>query len=80
MLYTDGVIDARSPDGQAVRTARIIDSVTGAAANRPRACVDRIVGRINHFRGNRELPDDLTLVCIQTQGQLSSRGAETVTV
>jgi serine phosphatase RsbU (regulator of sigma subunit) len=79
VLYTDGVIDARSPDGSRFDLRGIIDSVNGRGES-AQGLVDRIVGRINHFRGNRELPDDLTLVCIQTQGQLSPRGAEAVSI
>jgi serine phosphatase RsbU (regulator of sigma subunit) len=79
VLYTDGVIDARSPDGARFDLRGIIDSVNGRGES-AQGLVDRIVGRINHFRGNRELPDDLTLVCIQTQGQMSPRGAEAVSI
>jgi serine phosphatase RsbU (regulator of sigma subunit) len=79
VLYTDGVIDARAPDGARFNLKGIVDSVTGRGES-AQGLVDRIVARINHFRGNRELPDDLTLVCIQTQGQMSPQGAEAISI
>jgi serine phosphatase RsbU (regulator of sigma subunit) len=79
VLYTDGVIDARSPDGGRFNLAGIIDSVRGHSDS-AQALVDGIVGRINHFRGGRELPDDLTLVCVQTQTVETRQGAEAVSV
>jgi serine phosphatase RsbU (regulator of sigma subunit) len=79
VLYTDGVIDARSPDGERFGLAGVIESVRGRGHS-AQSLVDSVVGRINHFRGARELPDDLTLVCIQTQGQGAVRGEEAAVV
>jgi serine phosphatase RsbU (regulator of sigma subunit) len=79
VMYTDGVIDARSPDGKRFGLAGVLDSVRGHTET-AQGLVDSVVGRINHFRGTQELPDDLTLVCIQTQGMSARRGAEAVSV
>ena len=79
VLYTDGVIDARSPDGDRFNLSGIVDSISGHSES-AQALVDGIVGRINHFRGGRELPDDLTLVCVQTQTVETRQGAEAMTV
>jgi serine phosphatase RsbU (regulator of sigma subunit) len=79
VLYTDGVIDAQSPEGKRFDTNRIIESIRGKSES-AQALLDTIVGRIDHFRGPRNLPDDLTLVCIQTQGQVLLQASETVSV
>jgi serine phosphatase RsbU (regulator of sigma subunit) len=75
ILYTDGVIDARSPTGQRFDDSGIIESAKGATHS-AQSMIDSIIARINSFRGDRELPDDLTLVCIQMQAQASLRESE----
>jgi serine phosphatase RsbU (regulator of sigma subunit) len=79
VLYTDGVLDARSPEGKRFDVNRIIDSVRGHSES-AQVLIDSIVGRINTFRGPQPLPDDLTLVCIQTQTEDSYRATETVSI
>jgi serine phosphatase RsbU (regulator of sigma subunit) len=79
VLYTDGVLDAQSPDGTRFDVVRILESVKGHGES-AQSLVDSIVGHINHFRGARILPDDLTLVCIQTQTESSFRASEAVAV
>jgi serine phosphatase RsbU (regulator of sigma subunit) len=79
VLYTDGVLDAQSPEGKRFDVNRIIDSARGHCES-AQVLIDSIVGRINHFRGARALPDDLTLVCIQTQTEESFRASEAVSV
>jgi serine phosphatase RsbU (regulator of sigma subunit) len=79
VLYTDGVLDAQNPDGKRFDLKRIIGSVKGHAES-AQALVDSLVGHINQFRGTRVLPDDLTLVCVQMQGQSSFKPAEAVSV
>jgi serine phosphatase RsbU (regulator of sigma subunit) len=79
VLYTDGVIDAQSPEGKRFDSNCIIESIRGQSES-AQALLDSIVGRIDHFRGPRNLPDDLTLVCIQTQGEISMRASEKVSV
>ena len=59
-------------------SARVELTVT--EADTAQSLVDTIVGRINQFRGNLDLPDDLTLVCIQTQTETSYRATEAVSV
>jgi serine phosphatase RsbU (regulator of sigma subunit) len=79
VLYTDGVIDARSPDGKRFDLKHLLATVEGHK-DTAQALVDSIVGRINRFRGNLDLPDDLTLVCIQTQTEGAYRATEAVSV
>jgi serine phosphatase RsbU (regulator of sigma subunit) len=79
VLYTDGVIDAQSPEGKRFDVNRIIESIRGHA-DTAQSLLDTIVGRIDHFRGPRNLPDDLTLVCIQTQAEIVLRSSEAISV
>ncbi len=79
ILYTDGVLDAQSPEGKRFDVRRIIDSVQGRTES-AQALIDGLVARINHFRGDRTLPDDLTLVCIQTQSETSFQTPEAVSI
>jgi len=39
-----------------------------------------VVARINHFRGSRELGDDLTLVAIRTTAPATAESTELVDV
>lgn len=79
VLYTDGVLDAQSPDGQRFDIKRILESVQGQNQT-AQTLVDSIVAHITQFRGTRSLPDDLTLVCIQTQTESSFRASEAMSV
>jgi serine phosphatase RsbU (regulator of sigma subunit) len=79
VLYTDGVIDAQSPEGKRFDVHHVIDAVRGHGES-AQVLVDRIIGRVNHFRGDRKLPDDLTLVCIQTQSEGAFRASEALSV
>ena len=79
VLYTDGVLDAQSPDGKRFDLERILESVQGHGES-AQVLVDSIVSHITHFRGPRSLPDDLTLVCIQTQTESSFRASEALSV
>jgi serine phosphatase RsbU (regulator of sigma subunit) len=79
ILYTDGVIDAQSPQGKRFDIEQIIESIKGRTDS-AQVLLDAIVGRVNHFRQQRKLPDDLTLVCIQTQVETSYNAAEAVSV
>ena len=79
ILYTDGVIDAQSPQGKRFDIEQIIESIKGRTDS-AQVLLDAIVGRVNHFRQQRKLPDDLTLVCIQTQVETSYNATEAVSV
>jgi serine phosphatase RsbU (regulator of sigma subunit) len=80
ILFTDGVTDARAVDGQRFDTERLIETLNAARAESAQQLIDSIVGRINQFRQTRELPDDLTLVCIQTLGERAFRASEALSV
>jgi serine phosphatase RsbU (regulator of sigma subunit) len=80
ILFTDGVTDARAPDGQRFDLNRLVETLNMGRAQSAQQLIDSIVGRINQFRQTRELPDDLTLVCIQTLGQRTYQLTEALSV
>jgi serine phosphatase RsbU (regulator of sigma subunit) len=79
VLYTDGVLDAQNPAGKRFDLKRIIASAKGHGES-AQSLVDSIVGHVDQFRGARVLPDDLTLVCVQTQAQGAMRANEAMSV
>ena len=69
----------QSPQGKRFDVEQIIESIKGCNDS-AQVLLDAIVGRVNHFRQQRRLPDDLTLVCIQTQVESSFNATEAVSV
>ena len=62
LLYTDGLIEARAPDGQQFELDGQVEAVV--AASSLAAALDRLVGRLLEHAGGR-LDDDLALVLAQ---------------
>jgi hypothetical protein len=67
VLYTDGVIDALAPDGRRLGTKGLLHLLAKPAHN-ANDLLGEIVAGIAHFRGVRDLADDLTLVAVQFAG------------
>ncbi len=65
LLYTDGVIDARSRSGESFDMMRLRKTFARAAS--ASGSVDNVVKAIHDFRGSAALIDDMTLVVIQGQ-------------
>jgi serine phosphatase RsbU (regulator of sigma subunit) len=77
LLYTDGVLDAQSPDENRFSSKGLKDSLNGTFKS-AKQILDTVVEAVTQFRGTRQLADDLTLVAICTQHQVKeSRGHET---
>jgi serine phosphatase RsbU (regulator of sigma subunit)/type II secretory pathway pseudopilin PulG len=66
LLYTDGVLDARSPRGERFTTTRLKSAIPADTAS-AQEMVDAIASAVKSFSGQRDLSDDLTLVAIQGQ-------------
>ena len=66
VLYTDGVLDTESPDGNRFGLERLRGSIRGRSDS-ARSLVHRAVAAIESFRGGQPVTDDLTLVAIQLQ-------------
>jgi sigma-B regulation protein RsbU (phosphoserine phosphatase) len=75
LLYTDGAIDAQSPKGDRLGNDGLRNACPARISATPKcgdaqAMLNEVVGAVNHFRGSRELGDDLTFVAIRlTQPQ-----------
>ncbi|HEX8913115.1 MAG TPA: PP2C family protein-serine/threonine phosphatase [Humisphaera sp.] len=74
LLYTDGAADVQAPNGKRLT----MDGLSRICPARPsnghartgsaQTMIDTVVAGVNHFRGSRELGDDLTLVAVHFNG------------
>jgi sigma-B regulation protein RsbU (phosphoserine phosphatase) len=69
VLVTDGVIDVRGPDQQPYGLDRLRQILASAPAD-AQGVVEAILHDVETFRGDRALPDDLTLVAVSRNGVL----------
>ncbi|CAN5368681.1 hypothetical protein BH09PLA1_BH09PLA1_29060 [soil metagenome] len=74
VLYTDGAIDARRPDGERFSTEGLAKSLFGRFDDAD-AMIHTLSAAVDEFRQGRDLPDDLTLVAIQLQPQPATTAA-----
>jgi sigma-B regulation protein RsbU (phosphoserine phosphatase) len=64
ILYTDGLVEAESPDGE-FYSAQRLEAVALAHMNEPAENIsEAIYESVIEFRGNRALDDDATLVVV----------------
>lgn len=75
VLYTDGAIDARRPDGERFSTEGLAKSLFGRFNNAD-AMISALSAAVDEFRQGRDLPDDLTLVAIQLNPVVSETTQE----
>ena len=57
-LYSDGVIEANSPNGEMFGSERLKEVLISNSDN----CIDKVLSVLNEFRGTIEQNDDITLV------------------
>ncbi len=64
-LYTDGVTEAATPDGEEYSTARLA-AITSALAQNDAAKINTdTIAELEHFTKNSVYPDDLTLLTVK---------------
>jgi serine phosphatase RsbU (regulator of sigma subunit) len=70
MLYTDGVTEARTPDGAFFGLDRLIDLTSRHASDllRPEVILRQLIASVREHRGDDDLDDDATLVIVQWHG------------
>jgi phosphoserine phosphatase RsbU/P len=70
LLYTDGVIEARTSDGELFGLERLADLLEREAASQqpPEELLRRLVRTVVDHQGGRELRDDATLLLLQWTG------------
>lgn len=64
VAYTDGVTEARAPDGAFFGEERLLELLHDLAAAPAATIVERVVAEVGAFRGGAEPSDDLTLLVI----------------
>ena len=64
LFYTDGVTDARSPDGERFGDARLFEALEAARGGSAHDVVATVRGRVDRFRATADPADDVTLVAI----------------
>ena len=70
LLYTDGITEARTPDGEFFGVERLIDFVDRHAAEslRPEEMLSRVVASVQDHQGSDDLGDDATALMVRWDG------------
>ena len=64
-FYTDGVTEARNPDGDLFGTARLGDLLAAHRDREPESLVAHIIGEVQRFAGSERFEDDVTIVTMK---------------
>ncbi len=76
LLYTDGVVDALSPDGERFGVRQMLD-LAGSVVDRPAGEIQaRLLAELQQFMGQQPQFDDMTLVAIRREPRPAERPAE----
>jgi serine phosphatase RsbU (regulator of sigma subunit) len=67
VFYTDGVTEARDPEGQLFGEERLAAAVTGKQGGADRL-LESVVGAVGDFTAGADQADDLTIVVVQRDG------------
>jgi serine phosphatase RsbU (regulator of sigma subunit) len=62
LAYSDGAVDARSPEGDFFGEERLVQALEDAPDDGPQAVIDHLVSEIEAFSGGHTPYDDVTLV------------------
>jgi sigma-B regulation protein RsbU (phosphoserine phosphatase) len=65
LLYTDGLTEAFSPEGDLFGEARLLDAIRIDGLSSAEALLDSIETHLNKFIGLQPLSDDLTLMVVR---------------
>jgi sigma-B regulation protein RsbU (phosphoserine phosphatase) len=72
VLYTDGLTEALSPEGEEFGEERLVAAVRAGAEAPPRALISEVIGAVRVFAAGK-LPDDLTVVAVTGGAEEASR-------
>jgi sigma-B regulation protein RsbU (phosphoserine phosphatase) len=67
LLYTDGVMDERDPQGERYGIARLVGALGAAAGKRAQATCDGLLGELQAHQSGAPQDDDITLVAIRRE-------------
>jgi serine phosphatase RsbU (regulator of sigma subunit) len=68
LLYTDGVVDALSPDGERFGVAAMLDLLRELAGRPAGEVEERLLGELQQFAGSQPQFDDITVVAVKREG------------
>ena len=66
VLFTDGIIDARSPTGERLGEAKVLQMVGKHRAEHPDDILKRVFDMLGEFTGGAPSDDDLTLLLLRS--------------
>jgi serine phosphatase RsbU (regulator of sigma subunit) len=67
LAYSDGVVDAQSPDGEFFGEERLVEVLSNGVKS-PKQVVDSVIQNLREFTQGTEPYDDVTLVVAQRIG------------
>lgn len=73
-LYTDGVTEAKDPDGNLFGTQRTLDALNQVSGGTPEELLASVDESIHAFIKDAEQYDDLTMMCLQYHGPANYTG------
>ncbi len=62
LLYTDGVTEARNPEGEEFGEDRLLDTLRAAPGAGAQAAADRLLEALTRFAAGAPQHDDITLI------------------
>jgi serine phosphatase RsbU (regulator of sigma subunit) len=65
IMYTDGVTEAATPQGEEFGVPRLLDTIVNAPSKTPAKLVAHIYDSVTNFAQTKEQQDDITLICIK---------------
>lgn len=65
LLYTDGLTEAFSPEGNLFGEARLLDAIRSDGLSSAEALLDSVESHLSNFTGLQPLSDDLTLMVVR---------------
>jgi sigma-B regulation protein RsbU (phosphoserine phosphatase) len=67
LLYTDGVIEARNPDGEFFGVARLCELFSSQRLESPETTIDNILEALHTFCSGQSFDDDVTMVVLKVE-------------
>jgi sigma-B regulation protein RsbU (phosphoserine phosphatase) len=66
VLFTDGIVDTRDPEGTRIGESAVLDVVRKNMKKAPAEIVKSVFDRLEQYSGGIASPDDLTMLVLRT--------------
>ena len=76
LLYTDGITEAKNPDGEQFGSERLKQSFTVHSSKTPNQIKEGIKNDLSEFIGRVNIDDDYTLVIVRFKDKKNGRNKE----